>query len=51
MEKRDSAEAGPSEVAKLEPSKIEGIAKRLKDMIIFENEHMMVITKDHGVPA
>ena len=51
MERRESAEASPSEVAKLEPSKIEGIAKRLKDMIMFENEHMLVISKDHGVPA
>lgn len=46
-----SGGSAPNEVVKLDASKIEGIAKRLKDMIVFENEHMVVISKNHGVPA
>jgi 23S rRNA-/tRNA-specific pseudouridylate synthase len=27
------------------------MSKRLKEMILFENEHLIVINKDHGVPS
>ena len=27
------------------------MAKRLKEMILYENEHLIVINKDNGVPS
>jgi 23S rRNA-/tRNA-specific pseudouridylate synthase len=29
----------------------EAMARRLKEMIVFENEHVIVISKDNGVPS
>lgn len=31
--------------------KDEDLAKRLKEMVIFENENIIVINKDNGVPS
>jgi 23S rRNA pseudouridine955/2504/2580 synthase len=28
-----------------------GMAQRLKEMMVFENEHLIVISKDNGVPS
>lgn len=40
-----------SEVKKLDEGKITGMANRLKEMMVFENEHIIVINKDNGVPS
>jgi len=49
VDNRESS--SPSQVQNLDPAKLQGISKRLQEMILFENEHLLVISKDHGVPA
>jgi len=48
----DNSEGGSTERLKIvEEGKAEEMAKRLKEMIIFENQHLIVINKDNGVPS
>ena len=48
----DNSEGGSTERLKIiEEGKAEEMAKRLKEMIIFENAHLIVINKDNGVPS
>lgn len=39
------------EVGKMDETAVKQMGNRLKEMIIFENEHVIVINKDNGVPS
>ncbi|TNV78288.1 hypothetical protein FGO68_gene7655 [Halteria grandinella] len=47
----DSPSENELSVSKLDESIVKGMAERLGDMIVYENEHIIVINKDNGVPS
>jgi 23S rRNA-/tRNA-specific pseudouridylate synthase len=40
-----------NDITKLDPKQVKQLAARLKEMIIFENDHLIVVNKDNGVPS